>query len=113
MFTNDLWEEWSAQEAKNYVLAGGKKKYLKKGYLHFDYRFWFPQQKIALKHLLSNELRQPGQSPGTKQWHQFTPFLKILTKTPRYRYQEEEGLYVLESKIRPICFASHLDSLVF
>jgi hypothetical protein len=36
-----------------------------------------------------------------------------LLKTPRYRYQDEEGHYDLEYKIRPICFASHVDSLIF
>lgn len=52
---------------------------------------------------------------GTKQksnWS-FSPFIKILVKTPRFKYQETEGEYELETKIRPICFASHMDSLIF
>jgi RNA-directed DNA polymerase len=34
-------------------------------------------------------------------------------KIPRYRYQEEFKTYELDTKIRPICFAAHVDSLIF
>ncbi|SHM54437.1 reverse transcriptase domain-containing protein [Mucilaginibacter sp. OK098] len=47
------------------------------------------------------------------QTHSFTPFVKILTKTPRYRYQEDKACYSLDTKIRPISFASHFDSYIY
>ena len=47
------------------------------------------------------------------QSHSFLPFLKILTKTPRYKYQEDKFSYSLETKIRPISFASHFDSYIY
>jgi len=46
------------------------------------------------------------------EWHAFTPFLKTLIKTPRYKFQAEEGEYDLETKVRPISYASHVDSLI-
>ena len=113
MFTDSLWEEWLSHELLNYEITTGKKKYIKKGYTHFDHRFWLPSQKGDLKKVLANGLKVFNRTNKKMQWYAFTPFLKLLLKTPRYRYQEEEGHYDLESKIRPICFASHFDSLIF
>ena len=93
------WKEWSEKEELNYNKE--TKKYLKKGYIHFDYKFWFPDKKEELKTLLKKKSRA------------FNPFLKILIKTPRYKYQEDIEKYCLETKIRPICFASHIDNLIF
>lgn len=45
--------------------------------------------------------------------HSFLPFLKILTKTPKYRYQEDKASYSLDTKVRPISFASHFDSYIY
>lgn len=112
------WNDWSFQEENNYKViknSSGKEipKYLKKGYIHFDLRFWFPERKGELKRILQDNLKIYHLAHKRKEGWSFSPFLKILMKTPRYKYQEEEEAYDLETKIRPICFASHLDSLIF
>lgn len=113
-----FWNGWSAQEESNYKLvknSSGKeiRRYLKKGYIHFDLKFWFPERKRELKEILKNGLKFFNKSHQREEWWPFSPFLKILLKTPRYKYQEAEGHFDLETKIRPICFASHIDSLIF
>jgi hypothetical protein len=122
MFTEEefeeYWKGWSEQEEANYIIYKNKsgidsKKYLKKGYTHFDLRFWFPERKEYLKTILKNGLRFYNKKHQTEEWWPFSPFLKILLKTPRYKYQQAEGHYDLETKIRPICFASHIDGLIF
>jgi len=112
------WQGWSEQEEANYTLVNDKsgkaiQKYLKKGYTHFDLKFWFPERKDELKEVLKNGLRFYQRQHKRIEWWAFAPFLKILLKTPRYKYQQNEEAYDLETKIRPICFASHLDSLIF
>lgn len=114
----EFWRGWSEQEETNYKLVknnSGKysRKYLKKGYIHFDSRFWLPERKEELKALLQNGLRFYNKEHQKEEWWPFSPFLKILLKTPRYKYQQAEGHNDLETKIRPICFASHIDGLIF
>jgi RNA-directed DNA polymerase len=114
----EYWRCWSEQEETNYKVVKNKsskdsKKYLKKGYTHFDLRFWFPERKDELKALLKNGLRFYNKKHKTEEWWPFSPFFKILLKTPRYKYQQAEDHYDLETKIRPICFASHIDGLIF
>ena len=94
------------RESKNYRVIDGKQKYLQKGYLHFDNRFWFPERIEELKALIANGL------VSTDGYWAFSPFIKILVKSPRFRWQEEIKQYELETKIRPICFAAHKDSLI-
>jgi hypothetical protein len=91
MFSETIWTEWIAQENKNYVLKNGKPVYQKKGYLHLDHRFWFPDLKDKIKLLLSNKLQTFHVAEKRMQFHSFSPFIKLLLKTPRYRYQFEEG----------------------
>lgn len=113
MYTEELWNEWEKIESANYhVTKRGRKEYLKKGYLHLDQRFWFPEKKNEIKELVANHLLFKSSVTGIDQFYSFNPFIKILTKTPRYRYQFEEGHYDLETKIRPICLTSHKDSLI-
>lgn len=114
----EYWKGWSEREESNYKLVKNKdgkevRKYLKKGYLHFDDPFWFPERKDELKTILVNGLKFFNKKHERKEWWPFSPFLKILLKTPRYKYQEADNLYDLETKIRPICFASHIDGLIF
>jgi len=113
-----FWDEWSQQESANYVLVNKKKgdksrRYLKKGYMHFDSRFWFPDRKNEIQKILKNKLKIYNKKHKRFEWHAFTPFIKMLVKTPRYKYQADQGNFDLENKIRPICFASHIDSLIF
>lgn len=113
----EYWNSWSSQEESNYKLsnnASGKpvRKYLKKGYTHFDLRFWFPDRKNELKVIIKRGLKIINKKHKSEEWWSFSPFLKILLKTPRYKYQTD-GHYDLETKIRPICFASHMDGLIF
>lgn len=112
MFEELTWNEFVKKEMENYEISAGAKKYKKKGYLHLDHRFWFPEDQDEVKGLLERKLQTFKVKNNRLEYHSFYPFLKILTKTPRYRYQFEEGQYDLETKIRPISFASHFDSLI-
>ena len=94
------------RESKNYKVENEKQKYLQKGYLHFDRRFWFPERVDELKTLLEHGLK------SKEGYWAFSPFIKLLVKSPRFRWQEEIKEYKLETKIRPICFAAHKDSLI-
>lgn len=118
LFTEKLWEAWSSQEEKLYKITRDKSgnsqpKYLKKNYLHFDAKFWFPDRKEEIKKILQQGLKEYDRKNKTYNWRAFRPFLKILVKTPRYKYQSDISSFELETKIRPICFASHVDSLLF
>jgi RNA-directed DNA polymerase len=112
MFSEESFAAWAAEECKNYEIKAGRQIYRKKGYLHFDDRLWFPENQGSIKSIIENGLRVFN--PVNKRWeyHSFFPLLKILIKTPRYRYQFEEGHYDLETKVRPISFAAHVDSLI-
>lgn len=102
MFTQELWESWASLETNNYKSENDKRKYLKKGYTHFDHRFWFPEKRDELKLILEGELKVYKKAVKRTEFWAFSPFIKMLIKTPRYRYQESEGCYNLETKIRPI-----------
>jgi RNA-directed DNA polymerase len=109
MFTEDLWNEWVEKESNLYqtkITKDGRKtrKYHKKGYTHFDNRIWFPTAIPQLKRIISN--------PDKVAKHDFFPFLKMIVKTPRYKYQEDTKEYALEVKPRPISYAAHRDSLI-
>lgn len=111
LYTDALWEEWSEKELENYSLVKDpetgklKKRYLKKGYLHFDSRFWFPENKDQIKALVSN--------PALVTKKAFHPFLKTTLSTPRYKPNTKTGKRSIKHKPRPICFASHIDALIF
>lgn len=113
MYSTALWKAWLKLEMNNYKEdKSGKKIYNKKGYLHLDHRFWFPDKHKEIEDIVKNNLIVKNSKTGSQEFYSFSPFLKILSKTPRYRYQFEEGHYDLETKIRPICFAAHRDSLI-
>lgn len=76
-----------------------------KTYPHLDPYFNFFKNSSDIKKLVSNRVLMEK--------HSFLPFVKILTKTPRFRFQENEKMYGLETKIRPIAFASHFDSYIY
>lgn len=91
-----IWQDYVKKIEKNFKI---------KTYPHLDPYFNFKTSKKALYKLLSNQISVSK--------HPFLPFIKILQKTPRYRYQEDKGYYELETKIRPISFASHYDSYIY
>src|SRR5690606_26505483 len=45
--------------------------------------------------------------------HDYTTLVKLPQKTHRYRYQVGEDNYGLKTKIRPISFASHIDTYIY
>lgn len=105
MYTQDDFKEWFKKENENYALVEGKRTYLKKGYLHFDPKYWLPSRIEEFESYVSN-----GQNIANRS---FYPFLKVNVKTPRYRYDKGLDSRVVEYKKRPICFASHFDSLIY
>lgn len=112
MFDQQFWNEWSVKEEENYQLIKGEKKYLKKSYFHLDKRFWFPDRKNEIANIVKNKLLITNKVSGKKTYWSFCPFQRVLIKTPRYNWDEENESYFLKNKIRPICFASHIDSLI-
>lgn len=101
LYNDDLWQRF--KDKFGLTTASFK---LKK-YPQFDPYFDFFN--------LSEQIRTKVADPSLKTIfsHPFLPFVKILTKTPRYRYQEDKSSYDLETKIRPISFASHFDSYIY
>lgn len=113
MYDAGLWDAWKKQEFNNYQQGpDGKRIFHKKGYLHLDNRIWFPDKHSEIEQLIRRNLQTINPLTKCKEFYSFSPFLKILAKTPRYRYQFEEGHYDLETKIRPLCYAAHQDSLI-
>lgn len=105
MYLQKYFEEWFEKENENYALVEGKRTYLKKGYLHFDPKYWLPSRREEFEHYIANSQNVADRS--------FYPFLKVNVKTPRYRYDKALDSRVVEYKKRPICFASHFDSLIY
>jgi len=97
LYTEENWNEFVAKTEDSYKV---------KSYPHVDPIFNFPTSKHKLKSILSDTTGKKVSN------HAFAPFLKILQKTPRYRYQEASDKYKLETKIRPISFASHFDTYI-
>lgn len=98
LFTTEIWERYSKKVEENFKL---------KKYPHFDPYFNFPKEKQKILSLISY---QSGKKVAQ---HSFLPLVKILLKTPRFRFQENEKAYGLETKIRPISFTSHFDNYIY
>lgn len=98
IFSEKLWQEYAEKIEEDFNL---------KTYPQFDPYFDFPKNKHKLYEMVSD--------PSLKRIysHDFTPLVKVLQKTPRYRYQVGEDNYGLETKIRPISFASHFDTYIY
>lgn len=117
MFTEDDWQRWEQREEVNYILRKNRagsfsRVYRKKGYLHFDIPFWFPDQKSEIKKIISNNLKVYNKNRKSEEWFAFKPFLRVMVKTPRFRFDPETQEFTFSKKIRPICYAAHVDSLV-
>jgi len=88
MLTDQKWESWLATELNNYKIeidneSGlSRKKYLKKGYIHFDPKIWLPSRKEEIRNIVSNSHNITHRA--------FYPFLRTIVKTPRYRYNEKK-----------------------
>jgi len=98
LYSEDIWNKYVEKIEGKFAL---------KKYPQFDPYFDFPKKKEQIHELVKD--------PSGKKiaQHSFLPLVKILIKTPRYRYQENEGVYGLETKIRPISFASHFDNYIY
>jgi len=97
LYTEENWNEFVAKTEDSYKV---------KSYPHVDPIFNFTFGKHKLRTILSDTTSKKVSN------HAFAPFLKTLQKTPRYRYQESSDKYKLETKIRPISFASHFDTYI-
>ena len=98
LYTDDIWRRYILSVEENFKL---------KKYPHFDPYFDFPKENHKIFELVRTQ-----DGTGISK-HSFLPLVKILLKTPRYRYQENESSYGLETKIRPISFASHFDTYIY
>ena len=98
LYTKTVWDSYCDKVENDFHL---------KTYPQFDPYFNFQKDKDRLKSIVSDPSFKKVNS------HDFLPFLKILQKTPRYRYQIGEDEYDLETKIRPISFASHFDTYLY
>jgi RNA-directed DNA polymerase len=96
LYSETIWQEWCDRIEEDFK---------KKGYQHFDISFDFPSRKEELKKLISN--------PANISSYSFLPLIKIILRTPRFRYQDDEGELKLETKKRPISFASHFDTYIY
>lgn len=117
IYTPKRFEAWIEKSRKDYdeehFRLTGKPKYIKKGYLHFDHRYWLPGKVESLRKRLSDS----GKVAETP----FYPFVRWVMKTPRYKKNTKQkpnkaGVVkdrVLDLKERPIAFASHRDSLIY
>ena len=98
LYSDDLWGRYVKKVEDKFKI---------KKYPHFDPYFNFPKEKERL-HKIVGDIT--GRSVAE---HPFLPLVKILAKTPRYKHQEIDDSYSLETKIRPISFASHFDGYIY
>ncbi len=103
LYTEEIWEAYCKKVEDDFKL---------KTYPQLDPYFNFQKDKAILKAILSDPTHKKVKS------YDFLPFLKVLQKTPRYKWQEDEekelgGEYDLETKVRPISFASHFDTYIY
>lgn len=101
LYTDELWQRYHDK------VVDGKEKFVIKKYPQLDPFFDFQKDSHKIKKLVSDSSLKAIAN------HSFLPFVKILTKTPRFRYQETEKQYALDTKIRPIAFASHFDTYIY
>ena len=101
LYSSELWDRFCEK------IGATDEEFELKKYPQFDPYYNFLNSSDKLKKIVSDSsLKSVSQ-------HSFLPFVKILTKTPRYRYQKKHVHYGLETKIRPIAFASHFDTYLY
>lgn len=97
MYCEEVWNSFlEKQLAKNKV----------KTYPHLDPIFDIRNKKN--QEILKSKIKALKNSKQS-----FLPFLKMVIETPKFTYQRELNLKILEKKPRPIAFASHFDTYVF
>lgn len=96
LYDKDTWLEWSSR------IENG---FRRKSYIHFDHPVNFPEQKQDIESLF--------RIPGKISRHSFSPLIKTVLKTPRFKIDDTTGDYVLTTKERPISYASHLDTYIY
>lgn len=101
LYTDELWQRYYDK------VVDGKEEFAIKKYPQLDPFFDFKNNSDQIKKLVSDTNLKAISN------HPFLPFVKILTKTPRFRYQETEQQFALDTKIRPIAFASHFDTYIY
>jgi RNA-directed DNA polymerase len=99
----DYWDLFLKKELSFYDTEN--RKYLKKGYLHFDNRIWFPEFKEKFRSFIID--------PNNVTSHSFFPFLKVILETKRIKYNPKIHKRQLKPKERPICYAAHFDALIY
>lgn len=99
----NFWKPFLQKELTFYDTRN--RKYLKKGYLHFDNRIWFPDFQDALKRFILH--------PTKVKEHAFLPFLQIIVKTKRIKNRLQKHKRRVEYKERPISYAAHFDALLY
>ncbi|MGX5819214.1 antiviral reverse transcriptase Drt2 [Chitinophaga lutea] len=97
------WDSFVKKELTFYSTTGHL--YLKKGYLHFDDRIWFPDFQRSFKRYILK--------PENITTHSFFPFLKVVLKTKRLKNNKKRHKRKVEIKERPICYAAHFDALIY
>lgn len=98
LYSDDLWKVYHDK-----IIKQRKKK----SYRHLDDVFDFEKSSELIRKMVADPTLK---SVGS---HSFLPLLKILTKTPRYRYDDRNHIGGLETKIRPISFAGHFDAYLY
>lgn len=96
-----LLEKWIEKEKRVASL-------LKRKYLHFDRFVDFEKNQKKIITQLSNS--------KSIEEHSFYPFIQTTVETPRYKPRIDENgqkKRVMESKSRPIKYASHFDALIY
>lgn len=104
MAYENYWSSFLEKELSFYDTKN--RKYLKKGYLHFDNRIWFPDFQEKFKKFITN--------PENVISHSFFPFLKVILEIKRRRgYNPRKNKRQIKIKERPICYAAHFDALIY
>lgn len=96
IYSEDIWNEWVQKTEEVFE---------PKKYIHFDHPIEFTKKQSEIQKLFTTKHAIAK--------HNFLPLIKIVTKTPRYKYQDDLRKYDLETKERPISFASHLDTFIY
>lgn len=96
LFSENIWNQWVARTEEKFEI---------KSYVHFDHPLDFLKCQQEIKSFFT--------TPGKISKHNFLPLIKIVTKTPRFKFQDDSAEYDLETKKRPISFASHLDTFLY